>query len=150
MRLGGLALIFVLGTACSKPEPLRVHETIKNIHALDGKTVRVTGYLGVCEGYDCGLFENQQDAYRLDQIMTAVRRGERSDLDGLPDWLGIGSGNDADKRLAPFTNSYVMITGKLSDHCRDEQLRMGCSDRASELETIESVAKWSPPSSDAP
>ena len=153
LKLLGLALIFLLTTACANRQPLGVHETIKNIHSLDGQVVKVAGFLGECGGYDCGLFETKQDYERLSQIMRDARSGGRPDLDQMPDWLGIGSGKlvcpspsarsgcyyDVDTKLAPFTNNYVVITARISDLCRDQQLRMGCSDRAPELQKVLSV-----------
>ena len=158
LKVIGVLVLVMLSSACGAREPLGVRETIKNIHALNGKTVRVTGYLGQCGGYDCGLFETKQDYDRLSRIMREARSGGRANLDRMPDWLGISSGEldcpnpsaregchfSVDQQAAPFQNSYVVITGKISDLCRDEQLRMGCTDRAPELTPID-FAKWTPP-----
>jgi hypothetical protein len=146
LRLVALALIILLSGACADREPLRVHETIKDIHGLNGKMVRVAGYLGECGGYDCGLFETKGDYDRLAHIMKIARSGGRPNLSQMPDWLGIASGNsfEVDKKAAPFVHGYVVITGKVNDICRDEQLRHNCTDRAPELMPV-AFQRWTPP-----
>jgi hypothetical protein len=168
LKLIALTLIAPLATACQAEQPLSVHETIKNIHSLNGKTVRVVGYLGQCGGYDCQLFENKQDRDAAYRWSAAVRAHHQPDplpaelKRPPPDGLGIGAGKlicpspsarngcyfEVDKKAEPFTNSYVLVTGKVSDVCRDEQLRWGCTDRGPELEPT-AFAKWTPPRKEA-
>jgi hypothetical protein len=133
-------MIIPVAAAChAEPQTLGVHQTIKNIHALNGKTVRVRGYLGECMGYDCGLFQDRSEWEQTERWLAATAKGQRGHLP--PDWLGIGGSPDFDAKAQPFVRRYVLITGKLDDSCRDEQLRPGCTDRAPELEPI-AITYW--------
>ncbi len=57
--------------------------------------------------------------------------------------LGIGSGKDFefDRKAAPFQHSYVLITGKVTNVCRDKDGKGGCLDRSTDLDPI-SIRAW--------
>jgi hypothetical protein len=148
LKLIVLSLVTIAAAAChaETPKTFGVHETIQNIHSLNGRTVRVAGYLGECGGYDCPLFQNKdewQQAYRY--ITSARADGKVEPGSNLPDFLGVGGFPNFDAKAQPFTNNYVVITGKVSDVCRDEQLRWGCTDRGPELEPM-AIDHWTPES----
>jgi hypothetical protein len=129
-------------------------EVVTNIDHLDGRTVTVAGYLAKCSGYDCVLFSDKNQAKLaadwFDRFMAAAR--SHSQLpDGPPkssdlNSLGIGSSNwecihhrtddclfEFDRKAAPFQNSYVLITGRVTKMCRDKQGLPGCLDRSTDI-----------------
>jgi len=128
-------------------EPMAITDVIANIDALDGRTVRVAGYLGVCRGYDCQLFRNESEKAQWDRYISEIRAEARV-LRGPgativePPALGIGSGEnfEFDRTAAPFTNSYVVITGRVSNRCRHNG-QPGCTDRSTDLEPV-GIEPW--------
>ena len=153
-------MILMLATACKVETPriMRVNEAIKNIHALNGKTVQVAGYLGECVGYDCGLFEHKQDSARLRRIMAEARSEGRASSSAMQEWLRIGSGDltcpsstartgcifSGEKLVARYQRSYVVVTGVLNSRCRDNLRQSMCTDRRPDLEPLK-FEKWTPP-----
>ena len=162
MRARALALLMLAASspACgSAPEdPMTITAVIARINALNGRTVQVAGYLGECRGYDCRLFRNanearasqaQGDRY-LSEVGKAAREGRR--LPAAPveaPWLGIGEGENArfDRAAAPYQNSYVVITGRVTNMCRHNG-QPGCVDRSIDVQPTD-ITRWSPQSSDA-
>ena len=156
----------LFAASCQSDRQMTVEDVLKDIHRLDGKTVRVAGYLGECFGYDCMLYRDEshqkQAVAWFDKVRDAARR--RADLppgDPHNSALAIGGGEldcvknepgscsfTFDREAAPSRNSYVLITGKVTDQCRDEQGNQGCIDRASDLDPI-SVRPWERPGSGA-
>ena len=116
----------------------RVNEVLVNVDALNGKTVRVSGYLGVCEGYDCGLFQDKRHIENTDRWLTSLRSGKSGDHPG--DWLGVGGSPEFDATAKPFNHSYVVITARVSNQCRF-QGKPACTDRAEDLIPLK-IAKW--------
>ena len=152
----------LLGTSC-QPRQLTVDEAVRDIHALNGKTITVAGYLDECSGYDCVLFTDAVHAQRTkDWFRRLDLAGQRQEeftdkSDPFAKAMGIGSGElvcpssdksrcygKFDDQAASFRHNYVLITGKVTDHCRDGQGRPGCSDRSTDLEPI-SIRKWHRP-----
>ena len=129
----------LLVVGCQAEPPMGVRETISKIHSMNGQRVRVAGYLGRCWGYDCALYENEDERKRADRYFMDPRLRNEP----VPEFLGIGGEEKFDAKARPFTNSYVVISGKLSDRCRDKQLRWSCLDRGSELEPI-AIERWTP------
>jgi len=134
----GLPLLLFFGTSCGSAEPekiLTVEQVVPRIDELNGQTVSVAGYLSNCGGYDCPLFRNKGDADEWHRFMVAARAGAHP-RPAVPDqpMLGIGSGTDFDfdAQAAPFTNSYVVITGTITNICRFEG-RPACTDRDTDL-----------------
>lgn len=128
-------------------EPMAITDVIANIDGLDGRTVRVAGYLGECFGYDCRLFRNenenaQWDRYISEIIASAHARRDPGATIAEPPALGIGSGEnfEFDRTAAPYTNSYVVITGRVSNRCRHNG-QPACTDRSTDLEPI-GIEPW--------
>ena len=149
--LAALIPLAAASPACSSGtfrEPMTITDVIENIDRLNGRTVRVAGYLGTCFGYECRLFRNPAEKARWDrwieQLMTMPESGRRQ----LPPFeeppiLGIGMGdrNDFDARAERFANSYVVITGRVTNACRYRGLP-ACTDRTTDLEPT-GIASWS-------
>ncbi|MEO7240963.1 MAG: hypothetical protein ABIW16_06140 [Sphingomicrobium sp.] len=140
-------MISTIAIACHAAPPidanrvLSVEEVIANIDQFNGKRVRIGGYLGRCEGYDCMLFSNARDQQAFAAFIADPRAwGDKQ----LPDELGIGWNLAFDQAARPFNNRYVMITGKVSNHCR-RHAKAVCTDRAEDISPIE-IAPWRPAS----
>ena len=114
-------------------------QVVAAIDDLDGKTVRVQGYLGTCAGYDCELFVNQADRNSWLQ-----GKGSREQAYKRIAYLSIGSAIDFDRKAAPLQNRKVMITGTVSNHCRRGFFgffkRNVCTDRADDIRPIDITA----------
>jgi hypothetical protein len=151
-----LLILAASSPACGSAhdEPMAITGVIGNIDALNGRTVRVAGYLGECGGYECRLFRNASERTQVDsyyrELMAAAQAGRRPSAiaNELP-WLGIGSGENREfERLAaPFQNGYVVITGRVTNRCRYNG-QPACTGRSTDIEPTE-IARWSPPQSDA-
>jgi hypothetical protein len=134
----GAAAIFlgaVSITSCrpSGPQVLTVEEIVPRIDELNAQTVSAAGYLAECGGYDCILHRTKQDADEWNRAISDARAGKPLALPDYP-MLGIGSGTnfDFDAKAAPFTNSYVVITGTITNECRF-QGKPACTDRGPDL-----------------
>lgn len=126
--------------AASAGEPMAITEVIARIDALNGQTVRVAGYLGVCRGYDCLLFRSESEKAlwerQMSEMMASARAGRaQGTAIAMPPILGIGSGEnfEFDRTAAPYTNNYVVITGRVSNRCRHNG-QPACTDRTTDLE----------------
>ena len=136
-----IALTF-LG-ACAKPAaPLTVPQLIARIHALDGRTVRVTGYLGTCNAGDCNLFIDRA-GHAADLRMLAgikaisagsARDGQAVALTSMPPRIGIGGMEEFARKAARFENSMVVVTGKVTDRCRRPDGQPACTDGSTDIE----------------
>jgi hypothetical protein len=129
-------------------EPMTITDVIENIDRLNGRTVRVAGYLGECRGYDCHLFRNPAEKARLERLFEQARAGADSGggppppVDETPVLsIGTGDGNDFDAKAGPFANSYVVITGRVTNQCRFNG-RPDCTDRGPDLQPT-GIAGWS-------
>jgi hypothetical protein len=143
--------ICVLTAGCAAQAPRKsIEDVIAHIDSLDGKTVSVAGYLGKCAGYDCLLFSSRGDEHAYSQgmaKMTAMHAaGQRVAPTDLPrlKYLGIGSAGDFDRKAAALVNGYVLITGKVTDRCREPGGEAGCTDRTADIVPSDIVA-WQPP-----
>lgn len=136
-RLGAAAILFgaIVSTSCgtSAPQVLTVEEVVPRIDELNGQTVSAAGYLAQCGGYECVLYRTQEDADDWGRGIADARAGKPLALPDYPT-LGIGTGTnfDFDAKAAPFTNSYVVITGTITNECRFEG-KPGCTDRGPDL-----------------
>lgn len=118
--------------ACSHtPPPLTVPQVIAQIDALNGKTVRVKGYLGTCAGYDCVLFPDRAGKAAFDEWIAHLRDRDSRNADE-PVILGIGGEETFDHKAAPFQNSAVIITGKVTNMCRYKG-KPACMDRSTDI-----------------
>ena len=121
-----------------------MEEIVPQIDALNGQTVSVAGYLSECGGYDCGLYRTKADSDAWDRFMIALRANSRVQVPDVP-ILGIGGGTnfEFDAKAAPFTHSYVVITGTVTNQCRFEG-RPACTDRGPDLNPT-AIRTESPP-----
>jgi hypothetical protein len=131
-----LLLLATVFTSCGPAAPQRVltvEELVPQIDALNGETVSVAGYLRECGGYDCGLYRTKGDSDEWDRFMMSSRANSRMQVPDVP-VLSIGASTnfDFDAMAAPFTHSYVVITGTITNQCRFEG-RPACTDRGPDL-----------------
>jgi hypothetical protein len=151
VRALALLMLGIAMPACSSvpDEPMAVDNVVANIETLNGQTIRVAGYLGGCGGYSCDLFRNPSDKAQQDRRFEEFRT-HRWDQPppSTPEVpaLGIGQGENFafDRQAAPYVNSYVVITGRVTNRCRDHQGRRGCTDRSSDLLPTQ-IERWTPP-----
>ena len=149
-RPAALLLAMVPATTAScdwiEPDPpiFTVAELVPRIDELNGKTVRVAGYLANCGGYSCDLYPRKEDVAVWNRAFAELRKTRQFRQPDLP-VLGIDSGEDFefDEKAAPFTGSYVVITGKVTNQCRFKGER-GCTDRSPDLEPTK-IAAWKGP-----
>jgi len=143
-----LGLVFPLSSSCdaagldSSAPLFTVDELEPRIDELNGKKVRVAGYLGPCAGYDCILYRTKEDSEEWDRVMAAVRQNRKVRIPELPS-LGIGAGGENfefDAKAAPFVRSYLVIAGTVTNECRFEG-RPACTDRGPDLNPIR-ISSW--------
>jgi hypothetical protein len=136
-----LPLAAACGIFAAEPPLFTVTELVPRIDELNGKTVRVVGYLADCAGYSCDLYPREADVAVWQRAYAQLGTTRRFEEPKLP-VLGIGSGPafEFDRKAAPFVNSYVVITGKVTDQCRFKGER-GCTDRSPDLEPT-GIAAW--------
>lgn len=123
--------IMLLG--CSEPVPERpvsVLEVRDNIHAWNGETVTIDGWLGECRGYDCRIYNSLSDARTVE--LSVAKKGAWMEAFGRT--LGIASNTDFDAEAikVPFTR--IRLTAKVSDECRGSWT--SCLDRVPDLYVI--------------
>ena len=146
VRAASIPLLAIVAASCgfaASEKALTVEEVVPRIEELNGQTVSVAGYLAKCGGYSCTLYRTKADSDAWDQVMIAVRANRRVSAPDVPT-LGIGMGTkrDFDGKAAPFTNSYVVITGTITNECRFEGER-ACSDRGPDLKPTDIRAgRW--------
>jgi hypothetical protein len=138
LPIAGIALgLASCGPSAPAEKPLSVPEVVANIDTFNGKTVRVTGYLGSCAGYDCVLFIDRAGREAMRRRMQAIVR-HASIMPDEPQWLGIGSANDFDSKVAALQNRNVTITGKVTNRCRYAGWP-ACTDRSTDIVPIDVV-----------
>ena len=130
-----LALIVPLAilAGCAKPvpkTPVLVTDVVDNIHAWDGQTVTINGWLGVCEGLSCLLHASLDDAVIV--ISPVSDKGEY--LAAMDRSISIGSDKKFDAAAAPLQFSEVTVRGIVSDECHGWMVI--CIDRASDIYPI--------------
>ena len=142
--VSGICLLAAASCGSASPPLFTVAELVPRIDELNGKTVRVAGYLGDCSGYECGLYPSKDDFAAWTRTIAELRKGNRPEQPRSP-VLGIGTGEQSefDSKAVPFTDRYVVITGKVSNQCRSKG-EPACTDRSTDLDPI-SIAAWSGP-----
>lgn len=131
-----LACATVAGCEPRKPSEVRTVPYVDaRVDALNGQRISVAGYLGDCMGYECELYASKADHDAFERwaaLVTATRTDVP--LPALPS-IGIGSGDDGefDRIAQPFTRSYVVITGTVTNRCRYKGVR-ACTDRSPDVE----------------
>lgn len=123
-----LSLATTGGCARTVPnEPVVVDDVIKNIHIWDGKFVTVVGWLGTCEGYDCGIYSTLAGAK-----MAATNSGSKAEWNAAMDRrVSLAFDTKFDRAAKPLQFKLVSIRAKISDECRG--FLTGCTDRAPDL-----------------
>jgi hypothetical protein len=127
------SVLAVLAVGCgSKPtidtsHTFSVSEILHNIDSLNGKRVKVLGFMPGCGGYDCSLFANEQQARDFLRIASSTGRKEK-----LPEFVEIGEVRGFDAKAGPFAGRYVVVTGRVTNECRQ-----GCLDRGPDLVPID-------------
>jgi hypothetical protein len=131
-------LALALVSSCAKAVPkgaVSVADIIDNIHAWDGETVTVHGWLGQCQKLSCVLYASLSDA-----IIVESQRPDQAKLSAAIEGVSIGSSKTFDNAAAQLQFSEVIIRGKVSDECRG--LFVDCTDRGPDLYPI-SIASYS-------
>jgi hypothetical protein len=100
-----------------------VHEVRQNLDELNGRTVRVAGFLPGCGGNDCSLFSNEQQVRDFGTIANDPARKRK-----LPEFVEIGSVPGFDEKAGPLVGHYVVVTGRVTNECKG-----GCLDRGPDL-----------------
>ncbi len=133
-----LTLAFVAGCTKQAPDkPVLVADVIENIHAWDGQFVTVVGWLGTCEGYDCGLYSTLADAK-----IVAMDSGSMAKWKAAMDRrVSLAFDRKFDQAAKPLQFQQVSIRAKISDECRG--LMTGCTDRAPDIYPV-SITPYSP------
>lgn len=115
-----------------------VAEVLADISAedskLDGKVVKVTGWLGECGGTNCAIFSTLDDAKKV----AAYR--ELPDEEWMPAFdraLGIGGNDDFDTRAIFMQFSEVVVRGEINATWKappdDSGTQFGCLDRCDDI-----------------
>lgn len=154
MRVRGVLIAIMLLGACAKASaPMTVPQMIVQIDVLNGKTVRVGGYLGTCLGGDCYLFIDKpgQDAELRWRDATEPRASEAppqhadrspqasGPVPPRPPSISIGGGAPFARKATQFENSFVVVTGKATNRCRDRG-RPSCGDASIDIEPTDIVS----------
>jgi len=144
-----LGLLAGASASCarSKAEPplYTVDQLVPQIEELNGRTVRVVGYLGDCAGDSCDLYPREADVAVWKRAFAEIREKKQFHDPGLS-VLGIGPGKidddgfEFDRKAAPFNRTYVVITGTVDSRCRYKGER-GCTDRSPDLQPT-SISPW--------
>jgi hypothetical protein len=119
----------VLVVGCSSKPPidtkriLSVHIVMQNLDELNGKAVKVAGFLPVCGVYDCSLFANEQQARDFWRIANDPHNKEK-----LPEFVEIGSVRGFDAKAGPLAAHDVIVSGQVTNECKQ-----GCTDRGPNL-----------------
>jgi len=123
-------------TACGASAPLvTVDQLVARCDALKGKPVRLAGYLGTCAGYDCHVYPDKAGEQAMSGYLRHPEKGATR-----PNWVGIGGGQEFDRKAASFQNSYVVIWGEVAaDDCTGD----GGTDRSTGVEPTE-IRAWTP------
>ena len=128
---GSLGLMIATGAcghASPSADPMTVPALDSQIDALNGQTVRVKGYLGICHSLQCSIFTNKADS-DLSERRTAAMWRHVEPLPPAPPALGIGSAEGFDSKANRLQHSPVLITGKVTNECRHSL----CADRGPDL-----------------
>jgi len=147
-----LALLVTTTAACgwlsSEPPLFTVGELVPRIDELNGKRLRVAGYLGDCAVYSCDLYPSKEDVAVWNRAFAELRTTRHFNDPKLP-VLGIGTGKaeergfEFDRKAAPFHQRYVVITGTVDNRCRYKGER-GCTDRSPDLNPTD-ISLWTGP-----
>ena len=141
-----LALIAfgILLVGCSSKPPidttriLSVDTVMQNLDELNGKAVKVAGFLPVCGGYDCSLFANEQQARDFWKIANDSHGKAK-----LPEFVEIGSVRGFDAKAGQLAGRYVTVSGQVTNKCKQ-----GCTDRGPNLIPTDIVLSRQQPPSD--
>ena len=124
-----LCLVVISLIGCSSKTPidtkriLSVDTVMQNLDELNGKDVKVAGFMPGCGGYDCSLFSTEQQAKDFWVIANDRKRKEK-----LPKFVEIGWVRGFDEKAAPLAGHYVIVIGRVTNECRS-----GCLDRGPNL-----------------
>lgn len=115
---------------------MTVDEVVERIDRLNGRTVSVVGYLSECGGYDCVLYRDKTVSDEWHRYGVHFRQNWKNPPPSPRSrWLGIGTGTnfDFDANAAPLRNSYIVVTGRITNECRIKGVP-ACLDRTTDIE----------------
>ena len=95
---------------------LTVAEVEGHMHFLDGKRVRINGWLGQCSKLDCALYATSRHLLANDTASG---------------FLGIASSRMVDEAAKTMAGQQVIVTAIVNDECRG--ILGQCTDRAPDL-----------------
>ena len=112
------------GHAIARDVPvLSVAEVVAQQRALDHRLVRVRGWIGVCHGRGCSLYETQAGA-----------RGQGAQAG----WLSIGMAPDFDRQVRPLGLAQIEMQARVRAVCFNDPMPEGvvevCADRVDQLQ----------------
>jgi hypothetical protein len=110
---------------------LSVDEVRQNLDSLNGRQVKVLGFMPDCGVYDCSLFANEQQAKDFWKVADGPDRKKK-----LPEFVEIGEARGFDAKAGPLAGHYVVVTGRVTNECQ----RSFCTDRAADLVPIDIAA----------
>jgi len=132
-------IVIALGGCSQPPQVVAASQLAAQTHVLNGKTVRVSGYLGNCSAYDCVLFADKAGYDAARRYIDALQQ-KKSPTEEFPPAIGIGGFPDFDRKAEPFQNGMVTITGVVTDKCRAPDNKSVCTDRSPDLEPTDIVS----------
>jgi hypothetical protein len=136
MRLLLLVAVLLCGCATQSRDQTRVLSVKEvNAHAseLDGKTIRIRGWLPRCGGRDCSLYESKLDADTFLEGRARVRL------------LSIGYDPKFDAAVRPNLPATIVLEAQLNADCLNPRMKKSpdgtqyitiCADRADDLKPI--------------
>jgi hypothetical protein len=110
-----------------------VNEVDAHASELDGKTIRIRGWLPRCGGLDCSLYESKFDA---DTFLEQP---------GGKHLLSIGADPKFDAAVRPKLPANIVLEAKLNSECLNPRMRKNpdgtqyitiCADRTDDLKPI--------------
>lgn len=121
LMLALIALVASPATMAQEPNVMSVDEVLKHHDVLDGKLIRVRGWLTLCESLSCQI---------------SAKPSKKSP------YLSIGSSNAFDENAARLVGTVVVVEAVLDTRClrsriganRAKEEMVICLDRADELQ----------------
>jgi hypothetical protein len=116
------------GAMAREGATLSVAEAVARHGELNGRVVRVKGWLGTCQGLSCSLYET-----------LAGARGQGAEAG----WLSIGSSVAFDRRARRLRHKRIVLEARLHAVCFNDPTPPGivevCADRVEQLQPIRIV-----------
>jgi hypothetical protein len=129
LSFGILALI----SGCTKlapKTPVTVADVLANIHNWNQQIITIDGWLGICKGYNCRIFQSLADARAAD----FSQQENQINADVVDRALSIASDEKFDLAVLQIPFTKIRLKAKVNDECKRKM--SVCKDRASNLFVI--------------